>query len=163
MINGIDEDDRSGRSVSSAGNINGDGFDDLVIEALLADPPSDDGGGDTGPNPGGVSASRTADIEDSGEIYVIFGADFTEAVTHLGDSENNELTGDSGSNVMIGGGGDDTMIGGGGVDVLRGSQGDDILAVSDASFRRVTGGNGIDMLRLDAPGATLDLTNIADS
>ncbi|MEH1863546.1 MAG: Ig-like domain-containing protein, partial [Nostoc sp.] len=38
VINGIDADDRSGRSVTSAGDINGDGFDDLIIGAYRADP-----------------------------------------------------------------------------------------------------------------------------
>jgi hypothetical protein len=37
-INGIAADDRSGLSVSSAGDVNGDGFDDLIIAAPLADP-----------------------------------------------------------------------------------------------------------------------------
>ncbi|MDB9524581.1 cadherin domain-containing protein [Oscillatoria sp. CS-180] len=38
VINGIDERDRSGVSVSSAGDVNGDGVDDLIIGADLADP-----------------------------------------------------------------------------------------------------------------------------
>jgi hypothetical protein len=37
-INGIAVDDRSGSSVSSAGDVNGDGFDDLIIGAQGADP-----------------------------------------------------------------------------------------------------------------------------
>ncbi|MEG4279081.1 cadherin-like domain-containing protein [Microcoleus sp. MON1_C1] len=37
-INGIAADDRSGSSVSNAGDVNGDGFDDLIIGADLADP-----------------------------------------------------------------------------------------------------------------------------
>src|ERR671916_5185 len=37
-INGIAAYDFSGRSVSSAGDINGDGFDDLIIGAITADP-----------------------------------------------------------------------------------------------------------------------------
>ena len=34
VINGINENDNSGRSVSQAGDINGDGFDDLIIGAI---------------------------------------------------------------------------------------------------------------------------------
>ncbi|MBE9196860.1 FG-GAP repeat protein [Synechocystis sp. LEGE 06083] len=52
VINGIDGSDASGRSVSSAGDINGDGFDDLLIGAYFADP-------------NGVS--------NAGESYVVFG------------------------------------------------------------------------------------------
>ncbi|MEH2067402.1 MAG: hypothetical protein V7K47_04395 [Nostoc sp.] len=37
-INGINSDDYSGISVSSAGDINGDGIDDLIIGAPIADP-----------------------------------------------------------------------------------------------------------------------------
>ena len=51
VINGIDQGDSSGRSVSSAGDVNGDGVDDLLIGALFADP--------NGNN--------------SGESYVVFG------------------------------------------------------------------------------------------
>ncbi len=51
ILNGIDTCDLSGRSVSSAGDVNGDGFDDLIIGAILADP-------------NGLS---------SGESYVVFG------------------------------------------------------------------------------------------
>jgi Bacterial Ig domain/FG-GAP repeat/RTX calcium-binding nonapeptide repeat (4 copies) len=38
VINGIDRYDNSGSSVSNAGDINGDGFDDLIIGASGADP-----------------------------------------------------------------------------------------------------------------------------
>ncbi|MEH2071087.1 MAG: Ig-like domain-containing protein [Nostoc sp.] len=52
VIKGIDEFDRSGRSVSTAGDINGDGFDDLIIGAFAA-------------NPNGKYSA--------GESYVVFG------------------------------------------------------------------------------------------
>lgn len=46
-IIGIDSSDRSGWSVSSAGDINGDGLDDLLIGADLADPNGDLSAGET--------------------------------------------------------------------------------------------------------------------
>jgi hypothetical protein len=51
-LDGIDRDDYSGYSVSSAGDVNGDGFDDLIIGASGADP-------------GGRNRA--------GETYVVFG------------------------------------------------------------------------------------------
>ncbi|MEG4279080.1 cadherin-like domain-containing protein [Microcoleus sp. MON1_C1] len=44
-INGIAAYDRSGSSVSSAGDVNGDGFDDLIIGASSADPNGINGAG----------------------------------------------------------------------------------------------------------------------
>ncbi|MEH2071804.1 MAG: Ig-like domain-containing protein [Nostoc sp.] len=47
VLNGIDERDFSGDSVSSAGDFNGDGFDDLIIGALLASPNGNYGAGES--------------------------------------------------------------------------------------------------------------------
>jgi hypothetical protein len=38
VINGVSADDHSGRAVSSAGDVNGDGLDDLIVGALFDDP-----------------------------------------------------------------------------------------------------------------------------
>ena len=43
-INGVSAGDESGTSVSAAGDINGDGFDDLITGAPLADPNGEDSG-----------------------------------------------------------------------------------------------------------------------
>ena len=131
--------------MASAGDVNGDGFDDLLIGARRSD------------------AAGNAK-SDAGESYVIFGSNsFTSSVTHLGTAAGETLTGNASANVMDGGRGNDTLIGNGGADVLRGGEGNDVLAVSSTSFNRVVGGNGSDTLRLDGSGLTLDLTTLKDN
>ena len=44
VINGVDANDESGRSVSGAGDINGDGLDDIIIGANQADPNANNSG-----------------------------------------------------------------------------------------------------------------------
>lgn len=62
VLNGIDANDRNGISVSSAGDVNGDGVDDLIIGASTADPD-------------GKSSA--------GESYVVFGRDFSSCTSDL--------------------------------------------------------------------------------
>ncbi|MEO1006596.1 MAG: DUF4347 domain-containing protein, partial [Cyanobacteria bacterium J06638_38] len=73
VLNGIDEDDESGISVSNAGDVNGDGIADLIIGAFYADP--------NGNN--------------SGESYVVFGG------SDLGNSGVIELSNLDGSNGFV--------------------------------------------------------------
>ena len=134
--------DGAGWSVSSAGDMNGDGFGDFIIGALMAD------------------ADGKAD---AGESYVVFGADFLSTVTDTGTSGQDVLTGTADDETLIGGRGDDTIRGEGGADVLNGAQGDDVLVVTDSSFRRIIGGTGIDTLRIEGDGTSLDLTALADN
>ena len=137
-LDGIDGSDRSGRSVSGAGDVDGDGFADLIIGAYRADP-------------NGNSSA--------GESYVVFGFD-SGAVTHQGTSAAETLTGDGAANVIIGDLGADTLVGGGGADALRGGAGDDVLDVADLSFLKLDGGTGSDSLRLSGAGLNLDFTAI---
>jgi hypothetical protein len=140
-LNGVAAYHRSGWSVSSAGDVNGDGFSDLLIGAWGASPNS----------------------TQSGQSYVVFGGNFTSSVTYLGTATANTLTGTSSANVMNGGRGNDTLVGNGGADVLTGGAGDDVLAISSIDFARVNGGNGNDTLRFDGSGIALDLTTLADT
>ena len=59
ILNGIDQSDRSGISVSSAGDVNGDGYDDLIIGASSADPNGNSEAGETYLIYGGASAPGT--------------------------------------------------------------------------------------------------------
>lgn len=142
-----------GYSVSTAGDLNGDGYDDVIIGA-----PTDvfDSPGDLIPIPTGAS-------------FVVFGGNFTGgAETQQGDEFANTLTAVGGSavDVLIGAQGDDILISDGGNDVLRGGQGNDVLAIPDADFggtRRIEGGNGFDTVRIDGNGIDLDLTIIPNN
>jgi hypothetical protein len=141
VINGAVLSDQSARSVSSAGDVNGDGFDDLIVGAALADPNGN---------------------SNSGSSYVVFGGNFTGSVTQLGTTGNDILSGTAGDDVIFGGRGDDVITGNGGIDRLAGGTGNDTLIISNANFGRVDGGADIDTLRLAGTnGFTLDLSDLA--
>jgi len=141
LINGIDVLDHAGRYVSGAGDVNGDGYADLIVTARDAD---------------------VAGNNDAGETYLILGRDFTGTVTQAGGATADVLTGSAGRDAIIAGAGNDELVGLGGPDVLSAGQGDDTLAISDTAFVRLTGGNGFDALRFDGEGILLDLTARSD-
>jgi Ca2+-binding RTX toxin-like protein len=116
-------------AVSSAGDMNGDGLDDLLVGYFLADS-------------GGT---------DSGDSYVIFGQQARTAL-HLSGTEigqhlvggtkadvlkarggDDKLWGHNGDDTMAGGLGNDTLIGGQGKDVLNGRAGKDIFVFTATS------------------------------
>ncbi len=74
VLNGIDKFDTSGRSVSGAGDVNSDGFDDIIIGAPLADPNG---------------------ISNAGETYVVYGG------TDVGASGSIELASINGTNGFL--------------------------------------------------------------
>ncbi|NJP10105.1 MAG: hypothetical protein HC866_12010 [Leptolyngbyaceae cyanobacterium RU_5_1] len=137
-INGEASNDRSGASVSGAGDVNGDGFDDLIVGAYGAN-------------------------EFSGKSYVIYGGNFTNAVTQQGQTGDDTLTGGALADALVGGLGNDTLVGNSGRDVLVGGAGNDVIAIRDTNVTRINGGTGNDTLRLDGSGIMLDLTQIANS
>jgi hypothetical protein len=132
---------RAGHSVSAAGDVNGDGFDDFII-----------------------GAPSVPDYTDRpGRAYVIFGRDFTGKNPQTGNSNDNTITGTDQPEVQIGGQGDDLMMGNGGADVARGGQGDDTIFLTDLSFRLFDGGRGEDTLKFVGGGLDLDLSTVSDN
>jgi hypothetical protein len=136
-ISGAGEDDATGSSVRAAGDINGDGYADIVIGA----------------------PHFSAITSESGQAHVIYGRDFTGSVTHSGTDGNDAIAGTAADDSFVGGLDNDTLTGGGGVDSFQGGAGDDAIHVGDGSFRKVDGGNGADTLHLDF-GDLVDLGNI---
>ena len=136
-IDGVAVDDRSGHSVSSAGDINGDGVDDLIIGALNAD----------------------SNSFNSGSSYVVFGRrDITiptpfddilrgtagdDTIRALGG--NDVVRGFAGNDILDGGSGNDQLEGRTGNDLLNGGSGRDRL-FGQAGNDRLQGGNGNDIL-----------------
>ena len=132
ILTGIDVGDNSGSSVSSAGDVNGDGYDDLIIGAWGADPNGD---------------------SDAGETYIVYGgATGTESlvpVTASGTAAADNFTGNAGADSF-------TAIATN--DVVRGGAGDDTIRVTALDFAAIDGGTGVDTLVLDGAGLALDLT-----
>jgi hypothetical protein len=133
VINGVSADDNAGWSVSSAGDVNGDGFDDLIIGALDDDPNGDS----------------------SGASFVVFGGDFTGAATQVGSTSADSLSGSSANDAIFAGLGNDTLSSGGGTDRLSGGAGADRFVVTNnagtATILDFDGGEG-DRIDLSAFG-----------
>jgi hypothetical protein len=153
VLNGQAAGDQSGFSVSSAGDVNGDGLADLIVGAPISSP---------------------AAVTYAGRSYVIFGSTSgamgETQVDQLGTSGNDTLTGSSASETLVGGDGNDTLTGNGGTDVLYGGRGNDTLEVNasnvanlNAVGARIDGGAGVDTLRLIGSSVTFDLTAISET
>lgn len=117
--------DQSGQSIGSAGDINGDGYDELLIGA---------------PNAGqGVNTNN-------GVAYLVQGGPTLGVpmpVTHVGTANDDTMTGSPAADVLLGGRGRDMMNGAAEDDAVKGGSGGDSLSGGPGGDRLV-GGNGID-------------------
>ncbi|MCB1491150.1 MAG: FG-GAP repeat protein, partial [Rhodobiaceae bacterium] len=143
VLAGAAASDKAGYSVSTAGDVTGDGFDDVIVGAPYAD-----GHG-----------------SNTGEAYVVYGQAPTTAVTRIGAAADQTIRGGDfddtlkglgGDDALFGGKGNDILEGGAGADDIHGGDGNDTASYADSSaavqvhvqFGTATGG--------DAEGDTLD-------
>ena len=143
-LEGVAGNDLSGSSVSGAGDVNGDGFDDLIIGAPDAD----------------------SYYFSSGSSYIIFGSrDFGggQLPTIPGTPDDDVLRGTSAAEIFEAGDGNDILIGRGGADVFHGGAGVEQIKIPDLSFASIDGGTGTDILHLDGKDLHLDLASMGDN
>ena len=111
-LDGIDEQDYSGFSVASAGDVNGDGFADIVIGAIWA---------------------RPHGALDAGESYVVFGRAPDGPRTRLGSAAGQYISGGRFGDTLLGLNGDDRLEGRVGGDRLDGGFGRDTASYAHAA------------------------------
>ena len=140
LLGGVWQIDRSPISVTNAGDINGDGFDDVIAGDPFASPN------------GSGSGSSYVLGSGPGSSYVLFGrSDFTDF---------NMVEGTPGDDILVGGGGNDTLSGNDGNDTIDGGRGNDILTggldndILLAGFGedQLLGNEGNDIFGFYAPG-----------
>src|SRR5262249_9540583 len=111
QLNGVAANDRTGVSVASAGDINGDGLSDLIVGAPYAD----------------------SHGSHAGASYVVFGKLSQFAVDLTGTAASQKLVGSNLGDSLSGLDGNDSLFGHGGNDSLNGGAGLDTAIFSGSS------------------------------
>jgi Ca2+-binding RTX toxin-like protein len=149
--------DFSGVAVSTAGDVNGDGVDDLLIGAPFADPNGDGSGASYV-----VFGQATPPVTCNGLPATIVGTDSSETINGTNQRDviqglggNDRIRGRGGNDVICGGEGNDRLSGKAGADELFGENGDDRLN-GGSGFDTCNGGAGVDrahncQIRTDIP------------
>jgi len=149
VLRGIGPRDLSGGSVSAAGDVNGDGIDDLIIGARGAALNGNSAAGESYVVFGRANFAPTIDMAtvtltiDGVNDAVILGTSGDDDL--VGDNSDNEILGLGGDDVLDGGAGNDLLVGGTGNDVLGGGDGNDLL-VGFTGDDTLNGGPGADTL-----------------
>ncbi len=138
---GEDKYDRAGQSVAIAGDVNNDGFDDLLIGASGTDANDLSQSGSAYLVYGGSALTQLDVLDETqdGTIYLantpaILGAGFGDD-TIMGTPLSDLLLGSSGNDTLRGGQGEDTLNGGSGTDWLIGQDGGDLFIVDHLADR----------------------------
>jgi Ca2+-binding RTX toxin-like protein len=180
-LDGVGIVDFSGYAVASAGDVNGDGLDDLIVGAVRGD----EGGRYSGTSYIIYGRAESVIFLGTAATDTVDGAAGDDQLSGLGSSDvlnglagNDVLDGGDAKDFLYGGDGADTLVGGAGDDLLDGGTGDDQMAgglgddtyVVDSLDDVVTeaAGEGQDRVRSSVTftlGATLEhlqLTGAAD-
>ncbi|MDA9553671.1 hypothetical protein N9R64_04110, partial [Emcibacteraceae bacterium] len=139
-LDGVTAEIASGGSVSSAGDVNGDGYDDLIIGAWAAD----------------------TNGSNSGSSYVVYGGAKWGASAQAGTVGDDTVTGTTGAETLIGGEGNDTLSGLSGDDILKGGSGTDSLD-GGAGADDFYGGGNLDTFILEAGDSVLSFGGTGDA
>jgi Ca2+-binding RTX toxin-like protein len=139
-VNGEARLDFSGGSVASAGDVDRDGFADVIVGAPGADPNG----------------------SESGASYVVFGHRAFDAVNRVGTPLDNTINGGRGDDTIRGLDGDDRLIAWEGNDLMFGNGGRDRMN-GRSGHDRLIGGIGPDVLIGGFGNDVFDFNQMADS